>query len=216
MTKGDGCLQAGLSAFLRLAWRGKRGHYRSSTGQKLLDDAIEVIEKYFWSEDEQMCLESWDEAFSQTEDYRGGNANMHAVEAFLIVYDVTHDRKWLDRALRIASVIIHDVARSGEYRVNEHFDSQWNPIRDYNKDNPAHRFRAYGGTPGHWIEWGRLMLHLHAALEARFETPPAWLLEDAKGLFHATIRDAWAPDGGRLCLFSGLANRSFAKECAGR
>ena len=81
--------------------------------RKLLDDAIEVIEKYFWSEDEQMCPESRDEAFSQTEDYRGGNANMHAVEAFLIVHDVTHDRKWLDRALRIASVIIHDVARSG-------------------------------------------------------------------------------------------------------
>jgi sulfoquinovose isomerase len=79
--------------------------------RKLLDDAIEVIERYFWSEEEQMCLESWDEAFSKTEDYRGGNANMHAVEAFLIVYDVTHDRKWLDRALRIASVIIHDVAR---------------------------------------------------------------------------------------------------------
>jgi sulfoquinovose isomerase len=69
------------------------------------------------------CAESWDEAFSKTEDYRGGNANMHAVEAFLIVYDVTHDRKWLDRALRIASVIIHDVARKGEYRVNEHFDT---------------------------------------------------------------------------------------------
>lgn len=81
--------------------------------RKLLDDAIEVIERYFWSEQEQMCLESWDEAFSKTEDYRGGNANMHAVEAFLIVYDVTHDRKWLDRALRIASVIIHDVARKG-------------------------------------------------------------------------------------------------------
>lgn len=170
--------------------------------RKLLDYTIEVIEKYFWSEEEQMCLESWDEAFSQTEDYRGGNANMHAVEAFLIVYDVTHDKKWLDRALRIASVIIHDVARNGDYRVNEHFDSQWNPIRDYNKDNPAHRFRAYGGTPGHWIEWGRLMLHLHAALEARFETPPAWLLEDAKGLFHATIRDAWAPDGADGFVYS--------------
>ncbi|EBW6099299.1 sulfoquinovose isomerase [Salmonella enterica subsp. enterica] len=170
--------------------------------RKLLDYTIEVIEKYFWSEEEQMCLESWDEAFSQTEDYRGGNANMHAIEAFLIVYDVTHDKKWLDRALRIASVIIHDVARNGDYRVNEHFDSQWNPIRDYNKDNPAHRFRAYGGTPGHWIEWGRLMLHLHAALEARFETPPAWLLEDAKGLFHATIRDAWAPDGADGFIYS--------------
>ena len=115
--------------------------------RRLLDDAIEVIERYFWSEQEQMCW-SRDEAFSKTEDYRGGNANMHAVEAFLIVYDVTHDRKWLDRALRIASVIIHDVARKGEYRVNEHFDTNWNPIRDYNIDNPAHRFRAYGGTPG--------------------------------------------------------------------
>ncbi|MGK4785560.1 AGE family epimerase/isomerase, partial [Salmonella enterica] len=75
------------------------------------------------------CLESWDEAFSQTEDYSGCNANMHAVEALLIVYDVTHDKKWLDRALSIASVIIHDVARNGDYRVNDHFDSQWNTIR---------------------------------------------------------------------------------------
>ncbi|MGQ7167313.1 sulfoquinovose isomerase, partial [Escherichia sp. R-CC3] len=124
--------------------------------RKLLDYTIEIIEKYFWSEEEQMCLESWDEAFSKTEEYRGGNANMHAVEAFLIVYDVTHDKKWLDRAIRVASVIIHDVARNNHYRVNEHFDTQWNPLPDYNKDNPAHRFRAFGGTPGHWIEWGRL------------------------------------------------------------
>ena len=79
-------------------------------------------------------LESWDEAFSKTEEYRGGNANMHAVEAFLIVYDVTHDKKWLDRAIRVASVIIHDVARNNHYRVNEHFDTQWNPLPDYNKD----------------------------------------------------------------------------------
>ena len=114
--------------------------------RKLLDYTIEIIEKYFWSEEEQMCLESWDEAFSKTEEYRGGNANMHAVEAFLIVYDVTHDKKWLDRAIRVASVIIHDVARNNHYRVNEHFDTQWNPLPDYNKDNPAHRFRAFGGT----------------------------------------------------------------------
>ncbi len=31
--------------------------------------------------------------------------------------------------------------------------------------------------------------------EARCEQPPAWLLEDAKGLFNATVRDARAPDG---------------------
>lgn len=83
-------------------------------------------------------------------------------------------------------------------RLNDHINMPWVILSsgpDYNKDNPAHRFRAFGGTPGHWIEWGRLMLHIHAALEARCEQPPAWLLEDAKGLFNATVRDAWAPDG---------------------
>lgn len=185
--------------------------------RKLLDYTIEIIEKYFWSEEEQMCLESWDEAFSKTEEYRGGNANMHAVEAFLIVYDVTHDKKWLDRAIRVASVIIHDVARNNHYRVNEHFDTQWNPLPDYNKDNPAHRFRAFGGTPGHWIEWGRLMLHIHAALEARCEQPPAWLLEDAKGLFNATVRDAWHPMArtGLFIPLTGKENRWSANVCVG-
>ncbi len=71
---------------LPLGSGGTTGHPEA---RKLLDYTIEIIEKYFWSEEEQMCLESWDEAFSKTEEYRGGNANMHAVEAFLIVYDVT-------------------------------------------------------------------------------------------------------------------------------
>lgn len=159
----------------------------------------------------------WDEAFSKTEEYRGGNANMHAVEAFLIVYDVTHDKKWLDRAIRVASVIIHDVARNNHYRVNEHFDTQWNPLPDYNKDNPAHRFRAFGGTPGHWIEWGRLMLHIHAATEARCEQPPAWLLEDAKGLFNATVRDAGHPMArtGLFIPLTGKENRWSANVYVG-
>ena len=76
----------GLSTLFCTAGRRQRRHNRASRKRsKLLDYTIEVIEKYFWSEEEQMCLESWDEAFSQTEEYRGGNANMHAVEAFLIV-----------------------------------------------------------------------------------------------------------------------------------
>ncbi len=168
---------------------------------KLLDKAISIVEKYFYSEKEQMCLESWNEDFTVTEAYRGGNANMHAVEAFLIVYDVTHDRKWLDRATHIASVIIHKFARECNYRVNEHFSPDWQPLRDYNKEKPANRFRAYGGTPGHWVEWGRLMLHIKAAYEARFEQAPEWLLEDAKGVFHAGIRDAWDVDGAPGCVY---------------
>lgn len=81
-----------------LCWVLPAPSQRVTRKRKLLDYTIEIIEKYFWSEEEQMCLESWDEAFSKTEEYRGGNANMHAVEAFLIVYDVTHDKNgWIAR-----------------------------------------------------------------------------------------------------------------------
>ncbi|MBW4032967.1 MAG: AGE family epimerase/isomerase [Acidobacteria bacterium] len=170
--------------------------------RELLTEALRISEKYFWSESEQMCRESWDEAFTETEAYRGGNVNMHAVEAYLAAADVTGDRIWLDRAVRIAEVIIHTFARNNSYRVNEHFDENWKPLPDYNRDNPAHRFRAFGGTPGHWTEWARLLLHLRAALEARGETAPLWMLDDAKGLFAAAVRDAWSPDGSEGFVYS--------------
>jgi len=175
------------------------GHPRA---QALLDEAIIIVEKYFWREEDKMCLESWDEKFSETENYRGGNASMHAVETFLIVYDVTKDKKWLDRALHITEFMIHKTAKSLNYRVNEHFDSNWNPVLDYNKESPASHFRPYGSTPGHWIEWSRLICHLRATLLETGVEVPEWLLEDAKGLFDAAIRDAWYVDGAPGFVYS--------------
>jgi sulfoquinovose isomerase len=162
---------------------------------ELLDEALRVTDQYFWSEDEQMPRESWDRAFQQTEAYRGGNVSMHAVEAYLAVADVLGERVYLDRALAIATTIVHRHARTNHYRVFEHFDQHWNPLPDYNIANPVHRFRAYGSTPGHWAEWARLLLHIRAGLQARGDQPPDWLLDDARGLFDACVRDAWEPDG---------------------
>lgn len=162
---------------------------------ELLREALDLTDRYFWSEDEGMARESWDRSFSELEEYRGGNVNMHAVEAYLAAYGVLGDRKLLDRAVRISEQMIHRFARNNSYRVFEHFDSDWNPLPDYNKENPVHRFRAYGSTPGHWMEWARLVLHAKAELEALGETAPEWMLEDAKGVFAAAIRDAWEPDG---------------------
>ncbi|WP_304990861.1 AGE family epimerase/isomerase [Cryobacterium sp. Hz7] len=170
--------------------------------RELLDLAIDVVNTHFWSDTENMCLDNWDEAFTECDDYRGGNANMHAVEAFLILHDVTHDDVWLDRSISIASLLIHKVARSNHYRVNEHFDQQWNPMLDYNKDAPGDRFRAFGGTPGHWVEWGRLLVQLRATMLAEGKTPPVWLVEDAEGLFNSAVRDAWSTDGGPGFVYS--------------
>ncbi|MCZ5119500.1 AGE family epimerase/isomerase [Escherichia coli] len=144
-------------------------------------------------------LESRDEAFSKTEEYRGGNANMHAVEAFLIVYDVTHDKKWLDRAIRVASVII---TTSPEIIIIALTNTsvQWNPLPDYNKDNPA-TASARSRYSGPLDRMGPFNAAHSRGLEARCEQPPAWLLEDAKGLLTppcVMLGTGWR---GRDCLY---------------
>lgn len=161
----------------------------------LLNDAIHIIEQFFWSEEEGAMLESFAQDWSGVEAYRGANSNMHATEAFLALADVTGDTRWLDRALRIVERVIHTHAAGNQFMVIEHFDAQWKPLLGYNEDNPADGFRPYGITPGHGFEWARLVLHLEAArLQAGLVTPE-WLVTDAKGLFASACEYAWAVDG---------------------
>lgn len=72
---------------------------------------------------------------------------MHGVEAFLALADVTGDTRWLQRALRMVQRLIMAQAAGDGYRVTEHFDAHWQPLPDYNRDNPADGFRPYGTTP---------------------------------------------------------------------
>ena len=158
----------------------------------LLDDALDVLLTRFWDEDHGMVVEEWDETFSTLDPYRGVNANMHTVEALLAASDATGDRTLLDRALRIVTRVVHDLGRANHWRLPEHFDEQWRPLPDYNRDTPADPFRPYGATIGHGLEWARLALHLRAALGAE---APDWLLDDAVSLFDAAVRDGWSVDG---------------------
>jgi mannose/cellobiose epimerase-like protein (N-acyl-D-glucosamine 2-epimerase family) len=158
----------------------------------LLESAIAVIEERFWAPDEGASRESWDRAWSQPEAYRGANANMHLVEAFMAAGDATGDLKWFERALRIAERLVGDVARESEWRVLEHFDAWWKPLPDYNADQPRHPFRPFGVTPGHGLEWSRLLLQIHSALPES----PGWLLEAAEGLFRRAVADGWQAPGG--------------------
>ncbi|TFW43048.1 MULTISPECIES: D-mannose isomerase [Pseudomonas] len=163
--------------------------------QTLLNDAIHIIDQFFWSEEEGAMLESFAQDWSGIEAYRGANSNMHATEAFLALADVTGDTRWLDRALRIVERVIHRHAADNQFMVIEHFDSRWQPVHGYNEDNPADGFRPYGITPGHGFEWARLVLHLEAArLQAGLVTPD-WLVSDAKGLFASACEYAWNVDG---------------------
>jgi sulfoquinovose isomerase len=156
----------------------------------LLEEALAIYER-FWDDDAGLLIESYDRTWQESEPYRGANSNMHAVEACLAAGDVTGDPRWHVRALRIATFLIDEVTRAHGWRLVEHFDPAWQPVLEYHHDEPAHPFRPYGTTIGHWLEWARLLLQLEASLP----TPPPWLLEAATELFAASTAVGWAADG---------------------
>jgi sulfoquinovose isomerase len=179
-------------AFVVLAAAGATAAGRPGAAD-LLQEALGVVEQHFWSDDEGRGVESWDRTWTELEPYRGANSNMHTVEAFLTAAAVTGDDRWLTRATSIAERLVHTAARENGWRLPEHFDPAWEPLPDYNTDRRNDQFRPYGSTPGHWLEWSRLLLHLEAALG---EGAPDWLLPDARSLFAAAVEVGWAPDGG--------------------
>ncbi|RBY81653.1 AGE family epimerase/isomerase [Geodermatophilus sp. TF02-6] len=165
-------------------------------GRALLDEALGVWQEHFWDDAAGLAVEEWDPGWTRLDGYRGVNANMHGVEASLAAADALGDddpraAQLRRQALRTAERVVHGWARERDWRLPEHFTADWEPLPEYNRDEPAHPFRPYGVTVGHQLEWSRLALHLRAV------TPdaPAWLLDDAVGLFRAAQTRGWAADG---------------------
>lgn len=186
--------QAYLHAFVALAASSAVAAGRPGA-EALLAEAVDILQDRFWSDSEQAFLESFANDWSDLERYRGGNSNMHGVEACLALADVCNDALWLDRALAISDRMIHQHAARAGYLPVEHFDERWSPLPDYNKERPADTFRPYGQTPGHGFEWARLLLHLEAARHRIGMGSPAWLADDARELFAAAARWGWQVDG---------------------
>ncbi|CAK17097.1 AGE family epimerase/isomerase [Pseudomonas entomophila] len=184
-----------------------------SHAQALLEDAIEVIEQRFWSEEEGALGETFARDWQQPEAYRGANSNMHGVEAFLALADVTGNTLWLDRAQRIVDRLILSQSATDGLRITEHFDRHWQALPDYNRDNPADGFRPYGTTPGHAFEWARLLLHLEAAREQAGLPVAKGLASAAKGLFDSACRHAWQVDGAPGLVYTlDWRNRPVVRE----
>lgn len=194
----EGLYDSGKAAYLHafVALAASSAKVAGTAGApQLLADAVRVIEGHFWCEQEGALRESFSRAWQLPEAYRGANSNMHATEAFLALADATGNTLWLQRALRIAERIIHTHAAANGYRVIEHFDALWQPVPHYNLEHPADHFRPYGTTPGHAMEWARLLLHLEASLYLAGLPVPDWLLPCARGLFDSACRHAWNSDG---------------------
>jgi sulfoquinovose isomerase len=157
----------------------------------LLSEALDVWQQRFFDGDAGMFVDSWDGAFRELDNYRGVNANMHGVEALLAAADVTGDHGLRASALGISRRVALEFAEPHSWRIPEHFDPDWQPELEHNRDRPDDQFQPYGATVGHGLEWSRLLLHLEASLA----DPPDWLLPAAKGLFDRAVSDGWAVDG---------------------
>jgi N-acyl-D-glucosamine 2-epimerase len=152
----------------------------------LLQEAITTYDKYFWNEEEGLSCDTWNTEFTVLDDYRGINANMHTVEAFLALADATGDNKYKVRAGRIIDCVI-EWASENNYRIPEHFTRDWIPDLEMNKDKPDDPFKPYGATPGHGIEWARLI----AQWADGFSPCKNKYIESACKLYERAIDDAW-------------------------
>ena len=161
--------------------------------KELLEDAIATYDKYFWKEEEGLSSDTWNTEFTVEDDYRGLNANMHTVEAFLAAADVTKDEKYRVRCGRIIDHVI-GWAKDNSWRIPEHFTRDWKPDLACNKERPDDPFKPYGATPGHGLEWGRLITQW--ALSTYHDDPAgAPYIEAAENLYNRAVADAWNADG---------------------
>lgn len=162
------------------------------TAEKLFHEAVDTYDKYFWKEDQGLSSDTWNTEFTIEDDYRGVNANMHTVEAFLAATDVMKEEKYRVRAGRIIDHVI-SWARENEWRIPEHFTKDWVPDLECSKDRPDDPFKPYGATPGHGLEWGRLIVQW--ALSAKSKDEAAPYIEAAENLYHRAVQDGWNADG---------------------
>ncbi|SDD80160.1 Mannose or cellobiose epimerase, N-acyl-D-glucosamine 2-epimerase family [Paracoccus isoporae] len=153
--------------------------------------AMDAIRTHFWEGDPGAVSDTFDEDWTNPPAYRGGNANMHLTEALLAAHASWRDAEDLDMARRIAGFMIDCHARAEGWVVPEHFTPDWQIDRDFAGDP---MFRPPGTTPGHAIEWARLVLELRR--EGGEAARDAWTLDAARALHQRALSDAWLPEGG--------------------
>lgn len=180
--------KAGAKDLSDIACSGGKG------AEALLNLAMRTYTERFWDEKSGMAFDTWNTAFTELSPYRGLNANMHSVEAFLAAYDVTKDAEYHRRAGSVIDRVI-GWAGNNSWRIPEHYSSGWEPQLNYNSDHKNDQFKPYGATPGHGIEWARLITQFALAMYPDQEELRKKYVGAAEQLFLRAVEDAWDSDG---------------------
>ena len=169
--------------------------------KELLNDALAVYDEKFWDEEQGLAVDTWNTEFTELDPYRGINANMHTVEAFLAAADTLGEDRYRVRAGRIIDHVV-GWAGDNDYRIPEHFHEDWTPDLEKNRDKPDDPFKPYGATPGHGIEWARLIVQWASSTYGVDSAEAAPYLETAGKLYRRAVADAWNVDGARGIVYT--------------
>nr|WP_316655096.1 AGE family epimerase/isomerase [uncultured Gellertiella sp.] len=155
----------------------------------MLADVTEVLVSRFWEERHGAIAEEFTADWGPMGPYRGQNSNMHLTEALMAAFEATGERDYLDKAERIAELIIRCHAAACGYRLPEHFTEDWQVDEAYSGHE---MFRPSGTTPGHSLEWARLLLQLWALSGKNRD----WMAEAARALFFQAMSLGWDKEHG--------------------
>lgn len=153
--------------------------------EKMIADVTDILEENFWEPENGVISEEFNPDWSPIGPYRGQNSNMHLTEALMAAFEATGERSYLDKAESVAGMIIGRHAAENGYRVPEHFFEDWRVDKDYRAANEM--FRPSGTTPGHWLEWARLLLQLWVLGGKKQQ----WMPEAAVALFRQSVDLGW-------------------------
>lgn len=180
--------------------------------EELLQEALEVYDRYYWNEEEGLSCDNWNTEFTVMDDYRGLNANMHSVEAFLAVADAAGKEEYRVRAGRIIDHVL-GWAKDNHWQIPEHYTKDWEPDLEKNREKPDDPFKPYGATPGHGLEWARLITQW--ALSTYKEDKESMLpyIKASEELFRRAVEDAWNADGAPgICYTTGWDGKPIVHE----
>ncbi|MCY4459935.1 MAG: AGE family epimerase/isomerase [Albidovulum sp.] len=171
---------------------------------KLFDDITGILFDRFWEDEHGAIHEDFHADWTPVETYRGQNSNMHLTEALMAAYEVTGDSEYLRKAERIATLLIRNVTANNNWRLPEHFTSDWSIDFDYDRDV----FRPYGSTIGHWLEWSRLLLQLWVTGGSKHD----WMKDSARTMFRQATEEGWADNGGGFYFTVGWDGKPVDRD----
>jgi len=130
-------------AFILYAYAWAYNLSRDRNLLKIVNETIKEIESIF-----QEGVEGFLSEVPGYNSMRCQNPHMHLLEAYLVLFEVTEDQFYLDKAQHIVELVNNRFINSRSGMVMEFLSSDWTPCKEFGSNSVE---------PGHLFEWSWLM-----------------------------------------------------------